>query len=127
MKPVLPLPAAIALGGFYQPVADRLGQSFGLWEVFWLNLLREPLAVAGMALAQGWILQRRGRSPWGWLLVSLLGAALQGAVSATLCALLCQSLPRLLVGLVNGFGWAVYGLATGIYLVRQRAGIEESR
>jgi hypothetical protein len=119
--------AVVALGGVYQPVVDLLWQSFGLWEVFWLNLVREPLAVAGMALAQGWILQRHGRTPWGWLLVSLLGAALQGAVSATLCALLCQNLPRLLVGLVNGFGWAVYGLATGLWLTRQRAGIEESR
>ncbi len=118
--------AVTALGGVYQAVADLLWQSFGLWEVFWLNLVRAPLAIAGMALAQGWILQRHGRLPWGWLLVSLLGGALQGAVGAALCALLCPILPSLLVGLVHGLGWAAYGLATGIWLVRQRAGIEES-
>ena len=123
-----------ALGGVYQPVADLLWQSFGLWEVFWLNLVREPLAVAGMALAQGWLLQRHGRfapgqaapTLWGWLLVSLLGAALQGAVSASLCAALCPILSPLLVGLVHGLGWATYGLVTGIWLIRQRVGIEES-
>ncbi|HEY9818928.1 MAG TPA: hypothetical protein V6D20_24430 [Candidatus Obscuribacterales bacterium] len=124
----------IALSGVYQSVAVLLWQAFGLWEVFWLNLVREPLVVMGMALAQGWILQQHGRfptgqvvpTPWSWLLVSLLGGALQGAGSAALCALLCQSLPSLLVGLVNGLGWAAYGLTTGIWLIRQQAGIEES-
>ena len=120
--------AVAGLGGVYQPVAALLWQTFGLWEVFWLNLVREPLAVAGMALAQGWLWQRRDRflsgqaapTAWGWLGVSLLGAALQGAVSAALCAALCPILPRLLVGLVNGLGWAAYGLVTGMWLVRQR-------
>ncbi|HSM80887.1 MAG TPA: hypothetical protein VLS96_04335 [Nodosilinea sp.] len=126
--------AVASLGGVYQPVANLLWQTFGLWEVFWLNLVRAPLAVVGMALAQGWLLQRHGRfaagqaapTLWGWLGVSVLGAALQGAVSATLCALLCAVLPSLLVGLVNGLGWAAYGLVTGIWLIRQRAGREES-
>lgn len=125
--------AVTALGGIYRPVANLLWQTFGLWEVFWLSLVREPLVVAGMALAQGWLLQRQGRvsawqaapTLWGWLWVSLLGGALQGAASAALCAALCPVLPSLMVGLVNGLGWAAYGLATGIWLIRRRAGQEE--
>ncbi|MGG6237109.1 hypothetical protein ACQ4N7_00590 [Nodosilinea sp. AN01ver1] len=104
--------------GFYTPVVDGLWQTFGLWEVFWLNLITGPLMIWGMAIAQGLILRRRGLSFGHWVVISLVGGALQGAASAALCAGYCPILPPLWAGgIVAGFGWAVYGLVTGLWLV----------
>lgn len=107
--------------GLYTPVVDGLWQTFGLWEVFWLSLVAEPLMILGMAIAQGLILRRRGLSLGSWVLVSLVGGALQGAASAAVCAGYCPILPPLWTGgIVYGFGWAVYGLVTGLWLVGRR-------
>ncbi|PSN11562.1 hypothetical protein C7293_23795 [filamentous cyanobacterium CCT1] len=104
--------------GLYAPVVNGLWQTFGFWEVFWLNLVTGPLMIWGMAIAQGLILRRRGLSLWGWVVLSLVGGALQGAASAALCAGYCPILPPLWAGgIVAGFGWAVYGLVTGLWLV----------
>lgn len=108
----------VSLGqDFYGPVVDALWDQFGLWEVFWLNLVRAPLWVLGMATAQSLILSRQLRVKGMWLIASLLGAALQGMVSAALCASIGQTLPSTLVGTVDGLGWAAYGIITGIVLV----------
>lgn len=96
------------------PVVAFLWNRVGLWEVFWVNLVNQPLWVLGMAIAQALVLRQRGRPAQLWILASLVGAALHGAVSASLCAAFCQALPLWLVGIVNGLGWATYGLVTGI-------------
>lgn len=120
--------------GIYNPVADALWRTFGLWEVFWLLVVTGPLMIWGMAIAQMLILSHRtGRSVlaqgnhqiWGWLGVSLLGSAVIGGVSAALCAAFCQSLPQTLVGLVHGLGWAAYGLITGLWLVGPYSPLKE--
>ncbi|NEP18279.1 MAG: hypothetical protein F6J97_15470 [Leptolyngbya sp. SIO4C1] len=110
--------------GLYSPVVNFLWQQFGLWEVFWLNLVTGPISILGMALAQGYLLSRRGRFIGPWLLASLLGGAAYGMVSASLCAAVCQALPTALVGLVNGAGWAAYGLFTGAALLWRRHRLE---
>ncbi|MFG6094137.1 hypothetical protein SPB21_02755 [Leptothoe sp. ISB3NOV94-8A] len=92
------------------------------WEEFWQNLLMNPsIWIWGMAIAQGMILSYHARQRWRilgvWLLASCLGAALNGAVSAILCRSVCQALPSSLIGLVDGKGWAVYGVITGFALL----------
>lgn len=120
--------------GIYTPVADALWRTFGLWEVFWLVVVIGPLMIWGMAIAQMLILSHRtgrsvfaqgNRQVWGWLAVSLLGSAAIGGVSAALCAAFCQSLPQTLVGLVQGLGWAAYGLVTGLWLVGPYSPLKE--
>ncbi|MGB3136226.1 MAG: hypothetical protein WBB18_05410 [Nodosilinea sp.] len=71
-----------------------------------------------MTLRNELILSHSDRWAWSWLWVSLLGGAVQGGVSAALWAGFCQSLPLPLVGLVQGFGWASYGLVTSLWLIR---------
>lgn len=125
-------PTASALGWI---IGTRLSSSFiridsltetlvsqvGLWEVFWINLLREPTWIICMAVVQGMILgyrtRRRGRILGVWLAASCLGAAIHGATSATLCRQFCRTLPRSLVGIVDAKGWAVYGIITGLALL----------
>jgi hypothetical protein len=102
------------------PVVQFLGEHVGLWEVFWLNVIDQPLWILGMAIAQALVLRQRGRPAKLWMLASLVGAALQGAISASLCAAFCQVLPVWLVGIVNGLGWATYGLVTGLVALQFR-------
>ena len=74
-----------------------------------------------MAMIQGIILSYHTRRRWRilgvWLLASCLGAALHGAVGATLCKSFCQTLPNVLVGIIEGKGWAIYGVITGFALL----------
>lgn len=115
------------LQGLYRPAVDFLWHRVGLWEVFWINLITQPLWVLAMAIAQGVILRHRAsrsvppkwNCPAGvWILASLVGAVGHGAVSATLCAAWCPALPSTFVGIVNGLGWATYGLVTGIVVIK---------
>ncbi|MEB3356564.1 MAG: hypothetical protein VKK04_07545 [Synechococcales bacterium] len=107
----------------YQPVVDFLWSSLGGWEVFWLNLVTGPIPLVGMAIAQAWVFSRNTRfSPkfiGSWILASTLAGAVRGGASAALCAAYCPILSASLVGLVDGMGWAAYGLITGMVLLRQ--------
>ncbi|MEM1310120.1 MAG: hypothetical protein AAGF98_11650 [Cyanobacteria bacterium P01_H01_bin.153] len=98
-------------------VVNSLG-SMGLWEVFWLNVVIRPLWITVMAIAQGNILSfsmpSRAKMIGIWLLASWVGAALHGAIAAALCRAYCQALPNLLIGIVEGSGWAAYGVVTGL-------------
>ena len=102
-------------------LAAGLWQQLGLWEVFWLNALNQPLWITGMAIAQGAMLSaslpRPMRTLGIWLLASWLGAALHGAVSAWLCRAYCSALPLPLIGVVAGSGWALYAAVTGFALL----------
>ncbi|MBD0336261.1 MAG: hypothetical protein ICV62_12290 [Cyanobacteria bacterium Co-bin13] len=100
----------------YTPLVNALWQQFGLWEVFWLNLVTGPVPVLTMALAQALVLNRRIR-PSQWLLVNLAAGVVKGGVGAAMCAAVCPSLPIALVGIVNGVAWTTYGVITGIALL----------
>lgn len=93
----------------------------GLWEVLWLNLINQPVWILGMAIAQGIILsyhrRQRLRILGVWLLASCLGAVLHGAVSVVICSTVCQTLPNILIGMVQAKGWGIYGVVTGVTLL----------
>ena len=102
-------------------LTETLVSQVGLWEVFWLNLLLQPVWIICMAIAQGIILgyhtRRRMRILGIWLAASCLGAAIHGATNAVLCSQFCQTLPKLLVGIVAAKGWAIYGIITGLAML----------
>ncbi|MGD1953476.1 MAG: hypothetical protein ACFB14_28090 [Leptolyngbyaceae cyanobacterium] len=91
------------------------------WELFWSNLISQPMYIFGMAIAQGMILsyhaRHRLRAIGVWLLASCLGAALHGAIAVLLCRSVCQTLPRALIGIIDSKGWGLYGIITGIALL----------
>ncbi|MEM1241821.1 MAG: hypothetical protein AAGI45_18475 [Cyanobacteria bacterium P01_H01_bin.26] len=103
-------------------IAGSSMTQFGLWDAFWVNLLLRPIEISCMAAAQGVILGYSTRSKARilgiWILASCLGGALHGAVSALLCDAFCAVLPSALMGIIHSMGWAVYGILTGIILVR---------
>jgi hypothetical protein len=102
-------------------LVNGLWHQFGMGEVFWLNLINLPVWLSFMAILQGCLLschtRFRARSFRIWMLASWLGAAVNGAIGAWLCQLMCQVLPKVLIGLVNGTGWAAYGIVTGVALL----------
>ncbi|MBD2259443.1 hypothetical protein [Pseudanabaena sp. FACHB-2040] len=100
----------------YTPPVNALWNQFGLWEVFWLNLITGPIPVLVMALAQALVLGRRVQLV-GWLLANLVAGVVEGGVGATLCAAICQPLPTALVGIVSGLAWAAYSVITGAALL----------
>jgi hypothetical protein len=106
----------------YRPLVDFLWAHLGLWEVFWLNIVTNPIPFAAMAIAQGVVLiqyrQFSARTIGLWVLASAIAGAVYGGVSASLCLALCYSLPRILIGVVAGGGWAAYGLITGWVLLK---------
>ncbi|MEM1242369.1 MAG: hypothetical protein AAGI45_21270 [Cyanobacteria bacterium P01_H01_bin.26] len=92
-----------------------------LTQVLWLNLINQPVWIAGMAIAQGFILgfhsRQRFRILGVWLLASCLGAALNGAVSVVMGNAVFQALPNILSGMAQAKGWGSYGVITGLALL----------
>jgi len=103
-------------------IVNSLWSKFGLWEVFWLNLINQPIVFSFMALTQASILsyhtRKRVHTFGVWLFSSLVGGAMNGAIGASLCSAICQILPLTLIGIVNGTSWAVYGIVTGVALCK---------
>jgi hypothetical protein len=132
LRPIRWWPLASALGwiggsligvssyGLYRPIVDFLWTHLGLWEVFWLNIVTNPLPFAAMAIAQGLVLMQHRPFSTGtiglWVLVSAIAGAVYGGVSASLCLAFCDVLPKVLIGIVAGGGWAGYGIITGLML-----------
>lgn len=98
---------------------------FGAWEVFWLNLIQQPLCLLILGIAQGFILRQLQHparaSMVEWVIGSAIGGLLQGGMSATSCAAICPALTQLgqavlATAVVYGIGWIGYGVITGIVM-----------
>lgn len=99
--------------------------SLGGWEVLWINVIKQPVILLGFGTAQWLMLRRRYFHPHRWIIISVLAGVIKGAVSSTVCAMVCpaiarQTLPVLAGAIANGSGWAAYGLITGIVLLQLR-------
>ncbi|NJL37740.1 MAG: hypothetical protein HC840_28475 [Leptolyngbyaceae cyanobacterium RM2_2_4] len=108
---------SLSLDGILNPIIQFLS-GLGAWEVFWMNLVSQPVVLAILGAAQLPILGRLVRKAYWWIPVSVLGGALQGA-SGSAIAYLIQ--PGVLSGsfataLAYGSGWLTYGIVTGICL-----------
>lgn len=96
----------------YAPLSLFLWRQFGLWEVFWTSLVTAPVWIIAMATNQSFMIDHRTHFSPVWILSSLLGAVVQGAVSSIACENICQQVP--IAGLSEGLGWSAYGMITGI-------------
>jgi hypothetical protein len=91
----------------------------GIWRVFGMRLVYEPIGLAIFGAAQFPVLRRFFRKAHWWILVSTLGGALKGASSSTVAYILPGLLPPpFSTALSYGAGWLSYGIVTGIYLQR---------
>jgi hypothetical protein len=112
--------AQVALSGPLAALSRALAP-IGLWGVFWLNTLGEPISGAVLGAAQALILWRAiGGAGW-WVAASAVGGMLQGAFGSTVCAAACAPLAlvggdALATGVAYGAGWAAYGVLTGVVL-----------
>ena len=114
------------LVGILNPLIQSLWQKFGLWEVFWLNTVKEPVTLTVYGASQ-WLMLRRSLSRAGWwILASAVGGIVKGAVEATVCAVACQPIAAsvrngqggvMAAALSYGAGWAGYGVVTGLVLM----------
>ncbi|MCJ8278390.1 MAG: hypothetical protein MJK14_00150 [Rivularia sp. ALOHA_DT_140] len=101
--------------GILNPVVEFLNSTGLFWEVFWLNLVREPVNFAMLGFAQWLLLRRHFRYAGWWIFASALSGAVRGAVGSYVCAVACQ------IGggsISNGLGWAASASITGIVLLR---------
>ena len=104
------------LSNFYA----ALYQQFGLWEVFWINLLQEGLLWGLVGVLQ-WLVLRRWIGAGLWIGLSILGGALMGMTAAATCYMACgaQIGPwNTGVILPDAAAWGVFGTVTGYGLWR---------
>lgn len=115
------------LVGILNPLIQSLWQEFGLWEVFWLSTVKEPVTLTVYGASQWLILRCRLSHAGWWILASAVGGVVKGGVGATVCAVACQPIAASVrngqvgaiaaTALSYGAGWAGYGVVTGMVLV----------
>lgn len=96
------------------PVVDYLTSVSGFWEVFWLNIIHEPVNFAVFGFAQWLVLRRHFRYAFWWILASTLSGVIRGGVGSYVCAATCKFGGG---SISNGISWAASGVITGILLV----------
>lgn len=125
---------AIFSDGLTAPLISWLSGTAAMWEVFWLNLVKDPIILAVLGLGQWLVLRRQVAGAAWWVLISALGGAAYGAIASAMCALFCEPLCQAVPGpfcnvaataMAYGAGWAAYGVVTGLglgWLLRRQAG-----
>lgn len=99
---------------FVESLVKFLTSYGGFWEVFWLNITKEPINFAVLGFAQWLLLRRHFRYAGWWILASALSGAFRGGIGSYVCAVAC----KIGGGIIsNGAGWAASGAITGIVLV----------
>lgn len=101
-------------GGILNPVIEFLKSTGIFWEVFWLNIVRQPINFAVLGFAQWLVLRRHFRYAGWWILASTLSGIVRGAVGSYVCAATCKFGGG---SISNGVSWAASGLITGILLL----------
>ena len=121
---VIGIQLVISLSPLIDPTISFLTR-LGAWEVFWLNLIQQPLCLLILGTAQGFILHQLHRptrdSVMTWVAGSAIGGLLQGGMSAASCAAICPALTQIgqaafATAVVYGIGWISYGVITGIVM-----------
>jgi hypothetical protein len=107
----------ILLGPIINPIVALLTRWSGL-EVFWLNLIQQPIRLIIVGLAQ-WLVLRQFGAAAIWIGSSAIGGLVQGGVSVMICAVACLVLTAaggaiLATAVIYGMGWLSYGVMTGI-------------
>lgn len=125
IKPVILWIPATALGwisgiflmiftkDIFNPVVEFLESTGIFWEVFWLNIVRQPINFAVLGFTQWLLLRRYFQYAFLWIIVNALSGTVRGAVGSYVCSVTCQ------IGggsISNGVGWAASAAITGIVL-----------
>lgn len=118
----------IQFGGSLSAITNTLWSAGGLWEVFWLNGVKQAVSGGVLGIAQWLILRRHLQQTGWWIIASTIAGSLSGFVSATVCAAVCQTLVFLAGGAVAtavtyGAGWAANSAVTGgvlLWLLRHQ-------
>jgi hypothetical protein len=105
-----------------ESIHTGLYERFGLWEVFWINPIREAV-IWGLVGVGQWIVLRRYPGAAWWIPLSVVGGAVLGVAAATTCYVVCDELNQLSrlplpTVVTNGVSWALYGVVTGWLLLR---------
>jgi len=89
--------------------------TLGIWRVFGMRLVTQPIVLAIFGAAQFPILTRFVRKAEWWILVRALGGALDGASSSIVSYILQPGLlpAPFSTALGYGAGWLSYGIVTG--------------
>ncbi len=104
----------IFTGENLNPVIEFLESTGMFWEVFWLNVIREPINFAVFGFGQWLLLRRHFHYAFWWIIAITLSGIFRGAVGSYLCSFTCK------IGggsISNGAGWAASGAITGIVLL----------
>jgi len=105
--------AMAMIGGITDPIANFISSVLGLWRVFGINVVLGTVFGAGLGVAQWLVLRRQTQSAGWWVLVSIVGGAINGAVAVSVARIdgvIGTALPYVV-------GWAANGAVTGIVLV----------
>ncbi|MBD1848795.1 hypothetical protein H6F87_02020 [Cyanobacteria bacterium FACHB-502] len=117
----------IWLGGWLDLIVAHLTQ-LGGGEVFWLNVVKQPIALLGMGTAQSLLLpslwRRTGeKARCRWIVASGIAGAIQGGSSALFCATFCPAFTGqlgtiLTTAIVYGVGWFSYSAIVAFLLYK---------
>ena len=115
---LLAMQIRIGAGDLLDPIINFLYAVGGLWEVFWLNVVKTPVTLAVLAVVQWLVLRPRGPHVGLWVFASVVGGVFNGAIGATMCAKVCSLLAvGVGLGISQGLGWLAYGVVTGVVLI----------
>ncbi|MGB3755066.1 MAG: hypothetical protein WBA07_01660 [Rivularia sp. (in: cyanobacteria)] len=104
----------VFIGGILNPVVEFLNSTGIFWQVFWLNIVQQPINFAVLGFAQSLLLRRYFRYTGWWILASTLSGVIRGGVGAYVCAATCKFGGG---SISNGVGWAASAAITGILLL----------
>ncbi|MBI1294745.1 hypothetical protein GC175_07275 [bacterium] len=119
--------AGTAAGMAASPLVDQLVaalmNSFGQWEVLWLNAIKQTLILTILGLAHWAMLRQRIPDAGWWIGASALAGLAQGTAQASFCAAACEPVMASMgnmvaTGLTYSIGWVAYSIVTGYALVR---------
>jgi hypothetical protein len=114
---------SMAASPLVAPLVAALLNSFGQWEVLWLNAINQTLILTVLGLAHWAMLRQRIPGAGWWIVASALAGLAQGTAQASFCAAACEPITTSLgsmvaTGLTYSIGWMAYSIVTGYALVR---------
>ena len=99
--------------GILNPIVESLTSS-GMWGVFWLNIVNQPIIFSVFGFAQWLVLRRHFQYAFWWIAATALSGVIRGAIGSYTCAVICQ-FDRGIIS--NALGWAASSSITGTVLI----------
>jgi len=115
---ILGILAQIRLSNLSTPLVQLLTSTVGAWEVFWLNVVTQPIILLVLGAVQWLVLRTLVPRAYWWVIGSAIAGMVKGAMGATTCLIICQGVvyPVIAGAISDGIAWIGYGLITGAIL-----------